>query len=173
MAGVPVHGQPDPDFWGPEPLQTEQEEDLQRPHGSRVRLSGGLLPRHEVIMSACEICSWCDCRRLSCRACTCKQPPDTISLYLPLDLSPFLPVMWCLETRTESWTSGTGRPPNFTTGSRLTTRCASAPCGIHTRPPRSSPAAGTDRSNSGTRPVASGEGAAEVWRWSLSRTGCP
>lgn len=154
MARVPVHGQPDPDFWGPEPLQTEQEEDLQRPHGSGVRLSGGLLPRHEVIMSACEICSWCDCRRLSCRACTCKQPADTISLYLLLDLSPFLPVMWCLETRTESWTSGTGRPPNFTTGSRLTTRCASAPCGIHTRPPRSSPAAGTDRSNSGTRPVA-------------------
>ena len=33
------------------------------------------------------------------------------------------------------------------------TRCASAPCGIHMKPPRSSPAAGTDKSNSGTRSV--------------------
>lgn len=160
MAGVPVYGQPDPDFWGPEPLQTEQEENLQRSHGSRVRLSGGFLPRHEVINTVRKICSWCYYKRLSCWVCTCKQPPDTIRVYLPLNIPFFLPAMWCLETQTESWTSGTGRPPNFTTGSRLMTRCASAPCGIHTRPPRSSPAAGTDRSNSGTRPVARGGGTA-------------
>lgn len=48
MAGLPVHGQPDPDLWRPEPLQTEQEEDLQRSHGGGLRLPGGLLPRHEV-----------------------------------------------------------------------------------------------------------------------------
>ena len=52
MAGVPVHGQPDPDLWRPEPLPPEQEEDLQGPHGGRLRLPGGLLPRHEVRLTA-------------------------------------------------------------------------------------------------------------------------
>lgn len=55
MAGVPVDGQPDPDLRGPEPLQAEQEENLQRSHGSGVRLPGGLLPRHEVIIAAWRI----------------------------------------------------------------------------------------------------------------------
>lgn len=84
---MPVYGQPDPDFWGPESLQTEQEEDLQRSHGSRVRLSGGLLPRHEVIITARKICSWCYYRRLS--PAECEQPPDIISVYLPLNISFF------------------------------------------------------------------------------------
>lgn len=48
MAGVPVYGQPDSDLWSPKSLQTEQEEGLQRPHGGRLRLPSGLLPRHEV-----------------------------------------------------------------------------------------------------------------------------
>lgn len=48
MAGLPVHGQSDPDIWSPEPFPSEQEEDLQGPHGGWLRLPGGLLPRHEV-----------------------------------------------------------------------------------------------------------------------------
>lgn len=48
VVGLPVHGQPDPDLWGPEPLQTKQEEDLQRSHGGGLRLPGGLFTGHEV-----------------------------------------------------------------------------------------------------------------------------
>lgn len=48
MAGMPVHGQPDSDLWSPKPLQTEQEEGLQGPHGGWLCLPSGLLPRHEV-----------------------------------------------------------------------------------------------------------------------------
>lgn len=51
MASVPVYGQPDSDLWSPKPLQTEQEENLQRSHGSRLCLPSGLLPRHEVNLS--------------------------------------------------------------------------------------------------------------------------
>lgn len=48
MASMPVYGQPDTDLWSPKPLQTEQEESLQRPHGGWLCLPSGLLPRHEV-----------------------------------------------------------------------------------------------------------------------------
>lgn len=48
-------------------------------------------------------------------------------------------------------TFGIGKPQSCTTESKPMTKCASAPCGTRTRPPRSSPAAGTDRSNSGTK----------------------
>lgn len=48
MASVPVYGQPDSDLWSPEPLQTEQEESFQRPHGGWLCLPSGLLPRYEV-----------------------------------------------------------------------------------------------------------------------------
>lgn len=43
-----VDGQPDSDLRSPKPLQTEQEEGLQGPHGSWLRMPSGLLPRHEV-----------------------------------------------------------------------------------------------------------------------------
>lgn len=59
--------------------------------------------------------------------------------------------MWCLAMQMGSWTSGTGRPPSFTTELKHMTKCVSVLSGIHTRPPRSSPAAGMDRSNYGTK----------------------
>lgn len=60
-------------------------------------------------------------------------------------------VTWCLAMQTGSWTSGTGRPPSCTTELKHMTKCASALSGTHTRPLRSSPAAGTDRSSCGTK----------------------
>lgn len=86
---MPVYGQPDPDFWGPESLQTEQEEDLQRSHGSRVRLSGGLLPRHEVIITARKICSWCYYRRLSPAECARVNNHQTLLAFIYLSIFPF------------------------------------------------------------------------------------
>lgn len=47
--------------------------------------------------------------------------------------------------------SGTGRPPSCTTELKHMTKCASVLSGIHMRPPRSSPVAGMDRLNSGTK----------------------
>lgn len=63
------------------------------------------------------------------------------------------PAMWCQEMQMESSTFGIGRPPSCTTGSKLTIRCASAPCGIHMKRPRSSLAVGMGRSNCGIRSV--------------------
>lgn len=51
MASVPVYGQPDSNLWSPKPLQTEQEESLQRSHGGRLCLPSGLLPWHEVSLT--------------------------------------------------------------------------------------------------------------------------
>lgn len=48
MVGMSVHGQPDSHIWSPEPLQAEQKEGLQGPHGGWLRLPSGFLPRHEV-----------------------------------------------------------------------------------------------------------------------------
>lgn len=48
VAGLSVHGQSDPDLWSSEPVPSQQEEDLQGSHGGGIRLSGGLLPGHEV-----------------------------------------------------------------------------------------------------------------------------
>lgn len=71
-------------------------------------------------------------------------------------------VTWCQEMQMESWTFGTGRPPSSTTESRLTTKSASAPCGIHTKPPRLSPVAGTGKSSFGTKVCVSLK---DRWRW--------
>lgn len=43
-----VHGQSDPDLRSAEQIPAQQEEDLQGSHGGGIRLSGGLLPGHEV-----------------------------------------------------------------------------------------------------------------------------
>lgn len=48
VAGLPVHGQQGHRLQRPQPLQDEQEEDLQRTHGRGLRLRDRLLPRHEV-----------------------------------------------------------------------------------------------------------------------------
>lgn len=82
--------------------------------------------------------------------------PHTFFLKLSVPSYFLCAAMWCQVTQMESSISGTGRPPSSTTGSKLTTRCALALCGTLMKPPKSSRAVGTGRSNSGIRSINGG-----------------